>query len=69
MIATAITWQGFAASAIGKAHIDSGLPNQDAIFLQHEPDYTVAVVGMGQAPHALANKARSILAKPWASCC
>lgn len=46
-MATATTWQGFAASAIGKAHIDSGLPNQDAIFLQHEPDYTVAVVSDG----------------------
>lgn len=44
-------WQAFGASSIGKAHIDSGLPNQDSFFYQRENDFCVAVVcdGAGSA--------------------
>lgn len=44
-------WQIFAGSSIGKAHIDSDLPNQDSFFYQRENDFCVAVVcdGAGSA--------------------
>lgn len=44
---TVSTWQGFVGASIGKAHIDSHLPNQDACFLQQHANYTVAVVSDG----------------------
>lgn len=44
-------WQAFGASSIGKAHIDSGLPNQDSIFYHKDAEFCVAVVcdGAGSA--------------------
>lgn len=44
-------WQAFGASSIGKAHIDSGLPNQDNLFFEQNGDCCVAVVcdGAGSA--------------------
>lgn len=50
----ATIWQGYMGSSIGKAHIDSHLPNQDSAFYQQHGDYTVAVVcdGAGSARYS-----------------
>ena len=47
-------WQAFVASSIGKAHIDSGLPNQDRAGVWQDTRVTVAVVcdGAGSATHS-----------------
>jgi len=52
--ATANRWQGYCASSIGKAHIDSGLPNQDRANIWQDARVTVAVVcdGAGSATHS-----------------
>lgn len=52
--ATANLWQGYCASSIGKAHIDSGLPNQDRANIWQDARVTVAVVcdGAGSATHS-----------------
>ncbi|MFW2176975.1 MULTISPECIES: PP2C family serine/threonine-protein phosphatase [unclassified Moraxella] len=44
-------WQVFGASSIGKSHLDTGLPNQDHVFFQQYPEFSVAVVcdGAGSA--------------------
>ena len=50
-LANGHVWQGFASSSMGKAHIDSGLPNQDCWFYHQETQFSVAVVcdGAGSA--------------------
>lgn len=52
--ATANLWQGYCASSIGKAHVDSGLPNQDRANIWQDARVTVAVVcdGAGSATHS-----------------
>lgn len=52
--ATANRWQGYCASSIGKAHVDSGLPNQDRANIWQDARVTVAVVcdGAGSATHS-----------------
>ena len=49
-----MNWRIFAASSIGKHHIDIGLPCQDALAFRQVGDVIIAVVcdGAGSASHS-----------------
>jgi hypothetical protein len=49
-----MNWRVFAASAIGKHHLDVGLPCQDAFAFERVGDYLIAAVcdGAGSAAHS-----------------